>query len=141
MCCPRSNPFEHLLFDPIRLIHVKPVVHSLRQSIQSEIFGLGLLMITEAEFVISTVKLSALSKRLFKSSARLSGSGLAPLQSSGRETNTLTSFAFSAKHVEKSELGQLGESEMRCRRPRYYRNHSNFLNLLIVRWSEKRNTS
>ena len=36
---PGSIPLEHLLFDPIRLIHVKPVVHSLRQSIQSEIFG------------------------------------------------------------------------------------------------------
>ena len=108
---PGSIPLEHLLFDPIRLIHVKPVVHSLRQSIQSEIFGLGLLMITVAEFVISTVKLSALSKRLFKSSARLSGSGLATLQSSGRETNTLTSFAFSSKHVEKSELGE-SENEM-----------------------------
>ena len=45
-------------------------------------------------------------------SARLSGSRLAPLESSGRETNTEKGwFAFSSKHVEVSGLGE-SENEM-----------------------------
>ena len=41
-------------------------------------------------------------------SARLSGSRLAPLESSGRETNTEKGwFAFSSKHVEVPGLGEL----------------------------------
>ena len=64
-------------------------------------------MITVAEFVISTVKLSALSKRLFKSSARLSGSGLAPLQSSGRETNQAQVNAKVGPKISLKNLGNV----------------------------------
>ena len=43
--------------------------------------------------------------------ARGSESGLVPSQSSGRDKKTLTSFAFSSKHVEMSEPGE-SEKEM-----------------------------
>ena len=54
---PGSIPLEHLLFDPIRLIHVKLVVHSLRQLIRNLWPRLGDDQLV-AEFVIATVKVA-----------------------------------------------------------------------------------